>query len=61
MDDSLKPEEARRILGVGVSDEDAAALATWYANLSRSVAAFPAADLKDVEPPLRSIAGPKAP
>jgi len=54
-------DELRRIVGVELSDPDAEALATWYANLARSVATFPAQDMKDVEPPLRSIPGPKAP
>jgi hypothetical protein len=57
-------EEIRRVVGVAVgvkiTDAEVAALADWYANLARSVAEFPAPDLKAVEPPLRSIAGPKA-
>jgi hypothetical protein len=48
----------RAILGPDVSDEDAAALEHWYANLARGVAAFPQADLKGVTPPLRSTAAP---
>jgi hypothetical protein len=56
MESPLRPTDVKRI--IAVSDEDAEALATWYTNLSRAVTAFPAADLKDVEPPLRSIAGP---
>jgi hypothetical protein len=61
MADSLNLEDLRRIVGDRLTSQEAEALATWYANLARSVAAFPTADLKDVEPPLRSIAGPKAP
>ena len=51
-------EEVRQIVGVELSDTEAEALAAWYANLARSVAAFPAEDLKRIEPPLRSIPGP---
>jgi len=51
-------EEVRRIVGVELSDAEVEALATYYANLARSVAAFPADDLRRTEPPLRSIPGP---
>ena len=51
-------EEVRRIIGGDLSDAEAEALATYYANLARGVAAFPADDLKRTEPPLRSIPGP---
>jgi hypothetical protein len=53
-------EEMRHIVGADLSDAEAEALAAWYANLARSVAAFPADDLKRVEPPLRSLPGPVA-
>lgn len=48
---------ARRI-GVALSDEEAAALADWYADIARRMAEFPQADLNLVEPPLRSTPGP---
>ena len=48
---------ARRT-GVALSDEEAAALADWYADIARRVAEFPQAELKSVEPPLRSTPGP---
>ena len=48
----------RQIVGVELSDAEAEALATYYTNLARSVAAFPAEDLRRTEPPLRSIPGP---
>jgi cytochrome c553 len=51
-------EEVRRIVGVELSDAEVEALAAWYANLARGVAAFPAEDLKWTEPPLRSVPGP---
>jgi hypothetical protein len=52
-------ELVKHVVGVELTDEEASALANWYANLARSVAAFPGADLKQVEPPLRSIPGPR--
>jgi len=51
-------DEVRQIVGVELSDAEAEALAAWYATLARSVAAFPAEDLKRTEPPLRSVPGP---
>jgi hypothetical protein len=56
----LSADVVRQIVSGGLSEEDARALAEWYANLSGAVAAFPGADLKAVEPPLRSVAGPHA-
>ena len=58
MTESLSTEEIRGIVGVELSEQDAEALAAWYANFARGVAAFPAADLRRVEPPLRSVPGP---
>ena len=51
-------ETVRRVVGAELSDEEAEALLGWYATIARGVAAFPASDLKDVEPPLRSVPGP---
>ena len=51
-------DEVRQIVGIALSDTEAEALATWYAALARSVAAFPAEDLRRTEPPLRSVPGP---
>ena len=57
----LTPELVRRLLGRAMSTTTtAAALVDGYANLSRGVAAFPEAELKGVEPPLRSTPGPMA-
>jgi cytochrome c553 len=56
----LSADVVRQIIGSGLSEEDARALADWYANLSGAIAAFPGPDLKAVEPPLRSVAGPHA-
>ena len=53
-------DEVRQIVGGELSDAEAEALATWYANLVGSVAAFPAEELKRTEPPLRSVPGPAA-
>jgi len=54
----LTLEEIRRILGAHITDEEAQTLAGWYANLARGVAAFSQAEMKCVEPPLRSTPGP---
>jgi hypothetical protein len=59
MESSLTAEEVKRIVAT-VSDDEATGLAAWYAGISRAVASFPAADLKDVVPPLRSVPGPLA-
>jgi len=56
----LTPEVVRRLLGLEVDDATASALVDWYTNLSRGVAAFPEAEMKGVEPPLRSTPGPMA-
>ena len=53
----LTPEAIRAAVPE-VSSDEAAALADWYAALSRAIAAFPPDDLKRVEPPLRSTPGP---
>ena len=55
----LSADMVRLLLGVDIDDQAAAALVDWYATLSRGVAAFPEADLKAVEPPLRSTPGPQ--
>ena len=54
----LPVEVIRALVGRQATDAEVAALAEWYANLARRVAAFPWADLKGVEPPLRSTPGP---
>jgi len=51
----LSVDEIRRLVPGQVSDDEAQALAAWYADLSRAVAAFPLDELKGVEPPLRSV------
>jgi hypothetical protein len=51
-------DAASQRIGVALSDQEAAALADWYADIARAVAEFPQADLKAVEPPLRSTPGP---
>jgi cytochrome c553 len=53
-------EVVRHAVGVDLSEQEVAALADWYAAIARGVAAFPQADLKAVEPPLRSTPGPLA-
>jgi len=54
----MSPDEVRRVVGDAISQAEAEALAEWYANVSRGVSAFPQAELKGIEPPLRSIPGP---
>jgi hypothetical protein len=56
----LTPEMVRLFVAGDVDEEAAKALIEWYANLARGVAAFPEADLRGVEPPLRSTPGPRA-
>ena len=51
-------EVVREIVGVELSEQEAAALVDWYTALAGGVANFPQADLKAVEPPLRSVPGP---
>jgi len=58
--ESLSGDEIRRVLGIELEEREVEALAGWYAGFARGVAAFPAADLKRVEPPLRSVPGPNA-
>jgi hypothetical protein len=55
----LSVDMVRTLLGVDFDELEAAALIDWYANLSRGVVAFPEAELRSVEPPLRSTAGPR--
>ena len=53
-------EAVREVVGVALSEQEAAALVEWYTALARGVANFPQADLQAVEPPLRSVPGPPA-
>jgi hypothetical protein len=58
-DEPTPGELLRQVVGVELTHEEASALADWYANLARMVAAFPGGDLKQVEPPLRSTPAPR--
>jgi cytochrome c553 len=58
--ESLSKDEIRRIIETELSEQDAEALAGWYAGFARGVASYPPDDLKRVEPPLRSVPGPVA-
>jgi hypothetical protein len=60
MAEAAAGEALRQVIRAELSDPEAAALADWYAAIVRGVAAFPQADLKAVEPPLRSTPGPPA-
>jgi hypothetical protein len=55
------PDVVRRIIGTPLSDTEATALIDWYRGVSAAVAAYPEADLRNVEPPLRSMPGPRQP
>jgi hypothetical protein len=48
----------RTVIGPRLTDDEAQAIDDWYAALAARVAEFPQADLKPVEPPLRSLPGP---
>jgi hypothetical protein len=54
----LANEQIRAIIGTELTEDATEALARWYAAFARDVAKYPAADLKCVEPPLRSTPGP---
>jgi hypothetical protein len=53
-------EWVREVVGGGVTDAEAEALAAYYATLAKAVAGFPSEQLREVEPPLRSVPGPRA-
>jgi hypothetical protein len=56
MPDRLPPEVIQSLLPeLRLTDADAEALAATYAALVRAVAAFPYPELRQVEPPLRSV------
>ena len=60
MAEEMSIEEVRRRVGVALSDEEARALAAWYADIACGLAGFSAEALRGTEPPLRSIPGPPA-
>lgn len=60
-DERMTADEVARIVAGGISADEAQALMDWYAALAANVARFPAADLKQVEPPLQSTPGPQRP
>jgi hypothetical protein len=51
-------EQIRVIVGFELSDEEADALVATSASLSRAVAEMPRAELRRVDPPLRSTPAP---
>ena len=56
MPERLSAEQIKQLLPEhALSDSDAQALAATYATLVRAVQAFPYAELRQVEPPLRSV------
>jgi hypothetical protein len=54
----VDPAELERLVGTPLTPSEAEALAKAYATLSAQVASFP--DIRHVEPPLRSLPGPRA-
>ena len=56
MPERLSAKQVRELLPEhSLSDQDAEALAAIATALARAVAAFPYAELRQVEPPLRSV------
>jgi hypothetical protein len=56
MPERLSPEQVKQLLpDYGLTDAEAQVLAATYGALVRAVAAFPYAELRRVEPPLRSV------
>jgi hypothetical protein len=55
----LSADDIRRSIDLPLTDTQASALADWYAALSSALARFPEADLRAVEPPLRSTPAPR--
>ena len=54
----MTTEHVREVIGPDLTDAEAEALASNYATLAQLVAAFPMAELRLVEPPLRSFGAP---
>ena len=54
----LSADIIRDLVQSPLTDAEAQALADWYANLTRGLDAFPIEELRQVEPPLRSMPGP---
>ena len=50
----------REVLGPDLTDAEAEALASNYATLAHLVSEFPIAELRAIEPPLRSFGAPRA-
>ena len=51
----------REVIATPLSDADAEALAAYYEALARAVQTFATDELRNVEPPLRSVPGPRRP
>lgn len=61
MTDQAARQRVREVVGAELSDDEADALIAISTAMSRAVAAMPAMELKGVEPPLRSVPGPRHP
>jgi hypothetical protein len=60
MAEQHEKRRVQEIVGDQITDDEVDALLGTSAALSRSIAGFPFAELRAVEPPLRSLAGPLA-
>jgi len=54
-------QHVREVIGTQLTDAEAEALAAYYEALSRAVQTFATDELRNVEPPLRSVPGPPRP
>ena len=54
-------QHVREVIGTRLTDAEAEALAAYYEALSRAVQTFATDELRNVEPPLRSVPGPPRP
>jgi len=61
MTDQSAPERVRAIVGPELSDAEADALVATSAALSKAVLDLPRAELRNVDPPLRSTPAPRKP
>ena len=57
----MTAQHVREVIGTQLTDAEAEALAAYYEALSRAVQTFATDELRNVEPPLRSVPGPPRP
>ncbi len=61
MADQSARDRVRAIVGPELSDDEADALVATSAALSKAVLELPRADLRNIDPPLRSTPAPRKP